>query len=194
MAISKSQHNARPAFDPASFFKNFDVFPGGVSGSSASDNACQAYTSLRELRFESGAQSEFLVKLVIAVRKVERRARATCRCMAAPLSNRSSRRGSVRLACVVGRTRAANATGEHVEVLEKTGGIERGARVVLRFGRWPFRRRWVPNTKTSRWATISVTSRLPDHSPTGNIHTRLSRRVRRVHLEDKVEYTVRLDF
>jgi ligand-binding SRPBCC domain-containing protein len=33
--------------------------------------------------------------------------------------------------------------GERIEVLEKTGGIERGARVVLRFGRWPFRRRWV---------------------------------------------------
>jgi len=33
--------------------------------------------------------------------------------------------------------------GEHVEVLEKTGGIERGARVVLRVGRWPLRRRWV---------------------------------------------------
>src|SRR6202022_1671603 len=33
--------------------------------------------------------------------------------------------------------------GEHIEVIEKTGGIERGARVVLRFGRWPFRRRWV---------------------------------------------------
>jgi hypothetical protein len=33
--------------------------------------------------------------------------------------------------------------GEHLEVLEKTGGIERGGRVVLRFGRWPFRMRWV---------------------------------------------------
>jgi uncharacterized protein len=33
--------------------------------------------------------------------------------------------------------------GEHVEVIEKTGGIEPGARVVLRVGRWPFRRRWV---------------------------------------------------
>src|ERR1700722_10959021 len=33
--------------------------------------------------------------------------------------------------------------GEHVEVIEKTGGIERGARVVLRFGRWPFRRIWI---------------------------------------------------
>jgi ligand-binding SRPBCC domain-containing protein len=33
--------------------------------------------------------------------------------------------------------------GEHVEVVEKTGGIERGGRVVLRFGRWPFRLRWV---------------------------------------------------
>jgi ligand-binding SRPBCC domain-containing protein len=33
--------------------------------------------------------------------------------------------------------------GEHVQILERTGGIERGARVVLQFGRWPFRRRWV---------------------------------------------------
>ena len=33
--------------------------------------------------------------------------------------------------------------GEHVKVIEKTGGIERGARVVLQIGRWPFRRRWI---------------------------------------------------
>lgn len=33
--------------------------------------------------------------------------------------------------------------GEHVKVIERTGGIERGARVVMQFGRWPFRRRWV---------------------------------------------------
>jgi ligand-binding SRPBCC domain-containing protein len=33
--------------------------------------------------------------------------------------------------------------GEHIEIVERTGGIERGARVVLRFKRWPFRRRWV---------------------------------------------------
>jgi ligand-binding SRPBCC domain-containing protein len=33
--------------------------------------------------------------------------------------------------------------GEHVKVIEKTGGIERGARMVLQFGRWPMRRRWV---------------------------------------------------
>jgi ligand-binding SRPBCC domain-containing protein len=33
--------------------------------------------------------------------------------------------------------------GERVKIIEKTGGIERGARVVLQFGRWPFRRRWV---------------------------------------------------
>ena len=32
---------------------------------------------------------------------------------------------------------------EHVKVLERTGGIESGARVVIQFGRWPFRRRWV---------------------------------------------------
>ena len=33
--------------------------------------------------------------------------------------------------------------GEHVEIIERTGGIERGARVVMQFGRWPFRQRWV---------------------------------------------------
>jgi ligand-binding SRPBCC domain-containing protein len=33
--------------------------------------------------------------------------------------------------------------GEHVKVLEKTGGIERGARVVLQMGRWLFRQRWI---------------------------------------------------
>jgi len=32
---------------------------------------------------------------------------------------------------------------EHVKMIEKIGGIERGARVVLQFGRWPFRRRWI---------------------------------------------------
>ncbi len=32
---------------------------------------------------------------------------------------------------------------EHVKVIKKTGGIERGARVVLEFGRWPFVRRWI---------------------------------------------------
>jgi ligand-binding SRPBCC domain-containing protein len=33
--------------------------------------------------------------------------------------------------------------GEHIEVIERTGAIERGARVAMRFGRWPFRMRWV---------------------------------------------------
>jgi ligand-binding SRPBCC domain-containing protein len=33
--------------------------------------------------------------------------------------------------------------GEHMKVIERTGGLERGARVVIEFGRWPFRRRWV---------------------------------------------------
>ena len=32
---------------------------------------------------------------------------------------------------------------EDVKIIEKVGGIERGARVVLQFGRWPFRGRWV---------------------------------------------------
>jgi ligand-binding SRPBCC domain-containing protein len=33
--------------------------------------------------------------------------------------------------------------GESVKVIEKTGGIERGARIVIQFGPWPFRRRWI---------------------------------------------------
>src|SRR6266481_6380286 len=33
--------------------------------------------------------------------------------------------------------------GECIRVIEKSGGIERGGRVALQFGRWPFRRRWV---------------------------------------------------
>jgi ligand-binding SRPBCC domain-containing protein len=32
---------------------------------------------------------------------------------------------------------------EHAKVIEKIGGIERGARVVLQVGRWPFRSRWI---------------------------------------------------
>jgi ligand-binding SRPBCC domain-containing protein len=34
-------------------------------------------------------------------------------------------------------------TGEAVKIVEKTGGIERGARVVLEVGRWPYRQRWI---------------------------------------------------
>src|SRR5580693_1001371 len=33
--------------------------------------------------------------------------------------------------------------GERVKIIAKTGGIERGARVVIQFGGWPFRTRWV---------------------------------------------------
>lgn len=33
--------------------------------------------------------------------------------------------------------------GERARVIEQIGGIEKGARVVIEFGRWPFRRRWV---------------------------------------------------
>jgi ligand-binding SRPBCC domain-containing protein len=32
---------------------------------------------------------------------------------------------------------------EHVEIVQATGGIERGARVVLRVGRWPFQTLWI---------------------------------------------------
>jgi len=33
--------------------------------------------------------------------------------------------------------------GEPVKIIEKTGGTERGGRVVLEVGKWPFRQRWV---------------------------------------------------
>lgn len=32
--------------------------------------------------------------------------------------------------------------GQYLKVVQRTGGLERGARVVIEFGRWPFRRRW----------------------------------------------------
>ena len=32
---------------------------------------------------------------------------------------------------------------EHVRIIKRTGGIERGGRAIMQFGRWPFRRRWV---------------------------------------------------
>jgi hypothetical protein len=42
-----------------------------------------------------------------------------------------------------GALEALTPPGERVKVIEKTGGIEKGARVVLQFGRWPFQTRWV---------------------------------------------------
>jgi ligand-binding SRPBCC domain-containing protein len=33
--------------------------------------------------------------------------------------------------------------GERMKILERTGGVERGARVVIQYGRWPFRRLWI---------------------------------------------------
>ena len=33
--------------------------------------------------------------------------------------------------------------GEHAKIMERIGGIEQGARVTIRFGRWPFRLQWV---------------------------------------------------
>jgi ligand-binding SRPBCC domain-containing protein len=33
--------------------------------------------------------------------------------------------------------------GEHAKIIERIGGIEKGARVTIQFGRWPFSSRWV---------------------------------------------------
>jgi ligand-binding SRPBCC domain-containing protein len=85
--------------------------------------------------------------------------------------------------------------GEHMEVLEKTGGIERGARVVLRFGRWPFRMRWVAEHQefepghyfsdlqvSGPFAYWKHTHTFEPDGPAASI------------LEDKVEYALPLGF
>jgi len=85
--------------------------------------------------------------------------------------------------------------GEHVEVLEKTGGIERGARVVLRFGRWPFRRRWVAEHQDFEvghyFSDVQVAGPFAYWKHT---HTFEPEGPAACTLEDKVEYTVPFGF
>jgi ligand-binding SRPBCC domain-containing protein len=82
-----------------------------------------------------------------------------------------------------------------MEVLEKTGGIERGGRVVLRFGRWPFRMRWVAEHQEFKrghyfsdlqvsgpFAYWKHTHSFEPDGPTASI------------LEDKVEYALPFGF
>jgi ligand-binding SRPBCC domain-containing protein len=60
-----------------------------------------------------------------------------------PVSDRGFCRRSVRVARPAACAGTSHPPGERVKIIEKKGGIERGARVVIEFGPWPFRRRRV---------------------------------------------------
>jgi ligand-binding SRPBCC domain-containing protein len=85
--------------------------------------------------------------------------------------------------------------GEHIEVLEKTGGIERGARVVMRFGRWPFRRRWVAEHQDFQagryFSDVQISGPFAFWKHT---HTFEPEGPAACILEDKVEYTLPFGF
>jgi uncharacterized protein len=85
--------------------------------------------------------------------------------------------------------------GERVEVIEKTGGIERGARVVMQFGRWPFRQRWVAEHRD-----YEVSHYFSDLQVSGpfafwkHTHTFIPDGPGCSILEDRVEYVLPLGF
>jgi ligand-binding SRPBCC domain-containing protein len=85
--------------------------------------------------------------------------------------------------------------GEHIEVIERTGGIERGARVVLRFGRWPFRQLWVAEhqdyEKGRYFSDIQVSGPFAYWKHT---HTFEPEGPTSCILEDRVEYTLPFGF
>jgi ligand-binding SRPBCC domain-containing protein len=85
--------------------------------------------------------------------------------------------------------------GERMEVLEKTGGIERGARVVLRFGRWPFRMRWMAVHQD--YEVGRYFSDLQESGPFAywkHMHSFLPDGPGACILEDKVEYALPFGF
>jgi len=85
--------------------------------------------------------------------------------------------------------------GAHVEVIEKTGGIERGARVVLRIGRWPFRRLWIAEHQDSEAGRYF--SDIQDSGPFAywkHTHTFVPDGPEASILEDKVEYALPFGF
>jgi ligand-binding SRPBCC domain-containing protein len=85
--------------------------------------------------------------------------------------------------------------GVHIEVVERTGGIERGARVVLRFGRWPFRRRWVAEHQDFEAGQYFTDVQIS--GPFGywkHIHSFEPEGPAACTLEDKVEYALPLGF
>jgi ligand-binding SRPBCC domain-containing protein len=83
----------------------------------------------------------------------------------------------------------------HVAVLQRTGGIERGGRVVLRIGRWPFRRRWVAEHQDFEvghyFSDVQVSGPFAYWKHT---HTFEPMGPAACILEDKVEYVLPLGF
>ena len=81
--------------------------------------------------------------------------------------------------------------GEPVKIIEKTGGVERGARVVLDVGKWPFRQRWV-----AVHGDFEVGHYFTDQQVSGpfaywkHTHTFESRGTVVSILEDRVEYAL----
>ena len=82
---------------------------------------------------------------------------------------------------------------EHVKVLEKSGGIEKGARVVLQMGRWPFQQRWVAEHQEFEvgrfFSDVQVSGPFAYWKHT---HTFEPDRESACYLEDRVEYALPL--
>jgi ligand-binding SRPBCC domain-containing protein len=85
--------------------------------------------------------------------------------------------------------------GERVKVIERTGGIERGARVVIQFGRLPFRRRWVAEhldyEEGGYFSDVQVTGPFAYWKHT---HTFIPDGPFACFLEDRVEYALPFGF
>jgi ligand-binding SRPBCC domain-containing protein len=85
--------------------------------------------------------------------------------------------------------------GDHVKIIKRTGGIERGARVLMQFGRWPFRMRWVAEHQG-----FQVGRYFSDYQVSGpfafwrHTHTFEPAGPSACILEDKVEYALPLGF
>jgi len=85
--------------------------------------------------------------------------------------------------------------GEHVKVIERIGGIERGARIAMQFGRWPFSRRWVAEHQDYEvgcyFSDIQVSGPFAYWKHT---HTFEPDGLAACVLEDRVEYALPLGF
>jgi ligand-binding SRPBCC domain-containing protein len=85
--------------------------------------------------------------------------------------------------------------GEAVKIVEKAGGIERGARVVLEVGKWPLRQRWVAvhgDFEVGRYFTDQQVS--GPFAYWKHTHTFEPQGAAASILEDRVEYALPLGF
>jgi ligand-binding SRPBCC domain-containing protein len=85
--------------------------------------------------------------------------------------------------------------GEPAKIIEKTGGIERGARVVLEVGKWPFRQRWVAvheDFEVGRYFTDQQVS--GPFAYWKHVHTFEPQGPAASILEDRVEYALPFGF